>query len=575
MRAAADRNRWLIAIPLLLVGIVYISTGNRAVIDYDEGHYSEVALQMIQRGDWVTPYDNGVRFLEKPPWMYWVTAASFWIFGISEFALRLPSSLAMIALSWVVMRMVKPIGGTPAAAIAGLALSFSAGAYLFTREALHDVWLVLFLTLSLCAFLEWHRDPDHSLRSALVFYGALAGAVMTKSLVGLAFPLGIIALFFLLSRERPRWHTLHLLPGGLLFLALTIPWHWLAAIRNHDFLYSFFLNEQVLRFLGKHDPPIVWSIPLLTFWALILVWFFPWTAFLPAAFALRRKVFDSSSLGALRRLALIWLAVILGFYTISGRLEHYAFLILPALSILAGIALSDAENSKAVKWGFRGLAAFGVLALLAGLGIAVWLFVSGDFPDRALAPRTSVIEETDFSIMAEMPGNLIRDLGKPAVVTLISLAVCFIAALGFENRRRRLAAIFCLAAGMILVCGMIQWSLVLCEDMISSKKFGLAVAKEAQPGDHLVVIGDLESANSLRFYQPLRLEVVDGVAYSLIPGMKYEDAPRIVMSLDEFKALWKASARVFALTPANRVQELNPKGSEILRVMDRTLVRNH
>ena len=128
---------------------------------------------------------------------------------------------------------------------------------------------------------------------------------------------------------------------------------------------------------------------------------------------------------------------------------------------------------------------------------------------------------------------------------------------------------------MVVVCGMVQWSLIICEDLISSKKFALAVAQEAQSGDHLVVLGDFESANSLTFYQPLHVEICDGVAYSLIPGMKYPDAPRILLSREEFKTLWKDRGCVFALIPKDRLGELNPGGLEIVRLTDRVLVRNH
>ncbi len=572
--AVESWNRWTLLIPLVLTAIVYLSTCRGAVIDYDEGHYSQVAKQMVERSDWVTPYDNGVRFLEKPPLMYWVTAASFRIFGVTEFALRLPSALAVIALVWVVMRMAQRSSGARAAFIAGLCTAFSAGTFLFTREALHDVWLVLFFTVAMHAFLEWYGSPLHSLRPALLFYAALAAGVMTKSLVGAAFPVGVVVLFFLFAREMPKWRALHLLPGMSLFLLLAVPWHWLAAVRNQGFMWSFFVNEQFLRFLGRHDPPIVWSIPLLTFWALIPVWFFPWTAFLPAAWVASRKAARADE-ARLLRLALAWLVVILGFYSVSGRLEHYAFLILPALSLLVGVALSRDEESRSARWAFRGLAAFGAAAMTAGLGAAIWFFAAGHRFDQGSAARTSVISETDYSILSEMPGALRWELRKPAAVTVAALALAFAAALWLESRRRRMWAVISVASGMIVVCAMAHWSLLICEDLISSKKFALAVSQEARSGDHLVVLGDFESANSLTFYQPLHVEVCDGVAYSLIPGMKYPDAPQVVLDRREFRELWSGRGRVFALIPEVRLGELHPGGKEILRVTDRVLVRNH
>jgi 4-amino-4-deoxy-L-arabinose transferase-like glycosyltransferase len=572
-KAASGRTSLAPLLPLVLAAAAYVSTsGGRGVIDYDEGHYSQVALRMARTGDWVTPYANGVRFLEKPPLMYWVTAASFRALGPSEFAMRLPTALAVIALVWVTARMAQRVAGPGAGLFAGLCTAFSVGTCLFTREALHDVWLALFVTLALYAFLEWQRDPGHPIGWALLFDAALAGGFMTKSLVGVALPVGIAILFFLISSERPDWRRLHLVPGSLLFLALAAPWHALAAVRNPGFLHAFFVNEQILRFLGRHDPPVVWSVPLLTFWALVPVWFFPWTAFVPAAVATVRSLTDDDQ-RALARLAIAWVAVVLAFFSFSGRLEHYVFPALPAFSLLVGMALARPSSGTAVTWGFRTLAALGVVGLLAGGGAGLWLTTAG----RGLggsAARGSVLAETDFSILAEMPAAIARGLLGPAVVTVAALAVGFPAALWLETRRRRRAAVLAVAAAMMVFCAAVQWSLVVCDDLISSKRFGVAVAREARPGDHLVVIGDYESANSLSFYQPLHVEVVGGVAYALVPGLKYPDAPRIVLTRAELDALWQGPARVFALVPRARLADWGLGGTEIAAGPDRVLVRS-
>lgn len=575
INSAGSRNVLMPWFPLALTAAIYILTsGGRAVIDYDEGHYSQVALQMVQRGDWVTPYDNGVRFLEKPPLMYWLTAASFRCFGIHEFALRLPTAIGVLALVWIVMRMARRAAGDREALIAGVCTSFSVGTYLFTREALHDIWLVLFIALAMHALLEWHRDPGHPRGPALLFYAASAGAVMTKSLVGVAFPAGIAVVFFLLMRERPQWRALHILPGALLFLLLTVPWHWLAAVRNAGFLWSFFVNEQFLRFIGRNDPPVVWSIPLATFWVLNLIWFFPWTAFIPAAISESRKPMDNGR-RALITLSWAWAAVILTFFSVSGRLEHYFFPALPALVLPVALALGREGDSRTVQWGFRGLAILGILVLVLGAGAGIWYYVSRTSPQPSQGARTDVIAESDFSILAEMPVSIMRSLLRPALITVLTLAGGCAAALWMEIRRRRAAAVLCITAVMTVICGMTQWSLILCEDLISSKKFGMAVAGAAQPGDHLVIVGDYESANSISFYQPLHIEVFDGVAYSLIPGMRFPDAPRIVLKGTEFKELWRSGKHTFVVIPEARRSELTPGGKEMLRVLDRTLVRNY
>jgi hypothetical protein len=572
-RVVQNRNITWWLCPMLLAALIYLfATTSRGVIDYDEGYYSQAALHMTQSGDWVTPYANGVRFLEKPPLLYWVTAASLRIFGINEFALRLPTALAVIVLTGVVTLIGRRLSNEQTGLIAGLSTAFSVGTFLFTRETLHDVWLVLFVALAVYAFVEWRLNPKHPVLPGLLFYAAMAGAILCKSLVGVAFPVGIVLVYFLLSREWPKLRSLHLLSGSLLFLIITVPWHWLAAVRNQGFLYFFFVTEQVLRFFGKREPPIVWSMPLLTFWALILIWFFPWTAFLPAAFAENRQLAGDNA-RMLKRLAISWAGVILVFFSVSGRLEHYAFPAIPAFSLLVAEALNRNSEGKWILWGFRVLAIIGILALLIG-GAGLGYITSHGFNFASSGP-TNRLAETDYSILADMPPAVLSGLMKPAAATIIAMAIGFGVALYFETHRRRLLAVLSVAAVMMVLCGAIHWSLNVCEDLISSKKFAMAVAQEARSGDRLVVVDDYESANSLNFYEPLGVEVFSGTAYALIPGMKYLDAPKIVLSRQEFQSAWQSPNHTFVVIPKSRLAELNLGGVKMLSLLHRVLIRNH
>jgi 4-amino-4-deoxy-L-arabinose transferase-like glycosyltransferase len=565
-------GKGLMLLPMLLTALLYLSTTTgRGVIDYDEGYYAQAAKGMVESGNWVTPYVNGVRFLEKPPLLYWLTAASFKAFGINEFALRLPTALAVISLIGVVMLIGLRIADKGTAWIAGLSLAFCAGTYIFTRETLHDVWLVFFITLAMYAFVDWYIDPRHSLRRALLFYAAVAGAFMCKSLIGVAFPMGIVVVFFLLSREMPRWRTLYILPGSLLFLVLTVPWHWLAALQNRGFLEFFFWGEQILRFFGKREPPVLWSLPLYTFWGLILAWLFPWIAFMPAAIKASWKSGEQCN-RVLLRLVIAWAGVILGFFSISNRLEHYAFPAFPAIALFIACVLSKFRSRWTLN-AFRGLAILGLLVLVAGLGAGIWLSLGHGLSASSAGPSNR-LDETDFSILTEMPAETVSGLFKPAAATIIALSVGFCAALWLEVRRRRLEAVIALAATMLVVCIAIHWSFNVCEDLISSKRFALAIARDAHAGDRLVVVDDYESANSLTFYEPLPVQVFDGIAYALVPGMKYPDAPKIVLTRDEFQSAWSSTGRVFALVPKEKIKELNPAGTEVLQVLHRVLVKN-
>ena len=266
--------------------------------------------------------------------------------------------------------------------------------------------------------------------------------------------------------------------------------------------------------------------------------------------------------------------MILGFFSLSDRLEHYVFPALPAFSLLVAVALGRRHESKSILWAFRGLAVLGVVILVFGIGSGIWLASGHAIQFNATGPADR-LAETDFSIMADLPPQILSNLLKPAAITILSLGIGFLAALRFEVRHRRLWAVTSIAAVMMVVCGMTHWSLNICEDLISSKKFALAIAREARPGDRLVVVGDYESANSLNFYESLPVEIFDGSAYALIPGMRYPDAPEIVLSREEFQTAWRSSGRVFALVPVARIGELGLNGTEMIRVLHRALIRNH
>jgi hypothetical protein len=216
----------------------------------------------------------------------------------------------------------------------------------------------------------------------------------------------------------------------------------------------------------------------------------------------------------------------------------------------------------------------GILSIAVGLGTGIWLASGYGFQFNAAGPANR-LAETDFSIMADMPPAIWTNLLKPAAVTVVFLAIGFISALWFEMHGRRIHAVMSVAAVMMVVCTMTHWSLNICEDLISSKKFALAIAQEACPGDRLIVVDDYESANSLNFYEPLRVEVFDGAAYALIPGMKYPDAPHVILTKDEFQKAWQSAGRVFVLVPKTRLEELNLGGVEITGVLHRVLLRNH
>jgi 4-amino-4-deoxy-L-arabinose transferase-like glycosyltransferase len=222
---------------LLLFAIVYFgSLFSPGMQDDADSTHAEAAREMSITHDYVTLKINGNRYLEKAPLMYWAISASYFCFGINEFAAHLPVALSMLLLVLLAMRWGRRAFGDRAAVYAGLFVATAAGCYLFTRVLIPEAILSFFIALSFYFFATALEDRD-----AWRWYGGYAGmalAVLTKGLlatvvVGLA-----LLLYIAISGEWTRWREFHLVPGTLLFLAIASPWHILAGIRNPHFFGS-------------------------------------------------------------------------------------------------------------------------------------------------------------------------------------------------------------------------------------------------------------------------------------------------------------------------------------------------
>jgi 4-amino-4-deoxy-L-arabinose transferase-like glycosyltransferase len=566
---------WLLA---ALAAIVYalpsLSWIGRAILDDGDAFYAHVGATMLARGDWVTPYANGVRFLDKPPLIYWTLAASYLVFGVTEFAARFPSALAVWGTSLLLWRMGREGGEARAGLLAAVAFTLSAGTLFFTLEVLPDILLVFCLTLALTGFLRWHLSGEREIAPLLALAAGLAGAVLAKSAIGMAFPVAVILLFYLVGRVRPRPSLAHLTLAAALLLALALPWHLLAAARNPGFFRQYFINEQVMRFLGRRYPVDYVSIPVWAFWLLVPVWLFPWSAFLPAA-RLQHKV--SPERAALLRLALCWAGVILGFFTISARLEHYIFPALPPLALMAGLALAgERESERAVGRGFAALAVIGALAALASVAGLVWYQSAGaEWLAQAAVNDRERAYTNLFSPLFALPRSTLASLVAPYTIALAALGAGLIVAWQLNRRRRRFGAVASLAAAMVVFAWCALASLHLCESLLSAKEFGAILNRVYRPGDEVVLVGDYETGNSINFYAPTPIRIYDGMTASLDHGLRYPDAPRMIVTREELEARWNGPARTFLVAPRARVAELGlAPAHEVMESAGRVLLVN-
>jgi hypothetical protein len=502
------------------------------------------------------------------------------VLGPSGLAVHLPPVLAVLAttalLAWIGGRAAGAAGGLAA----GAAFACSVGTYLFTRETLPDGLLIACVCLAMAAALAFRIGRLGAGAASVAFGAALAGGVLSKGLLGLAFPIATVGLVRIVDPEPRRIGPRHAILALGTFLAIAAPWHVAAALRNPGFFGHVVVNEQVLRFLGRREPADVVSTPLPVFWALFLVWLLPWTAFLPAgvieSFAALR---GRDARGAVSRLALAWTVTVVGFFSVSARLEHYAFAAMPPLALLVGLALvsraASARTSRAVRGGFVATAVMGAVLGAAALTAGFAAVHRGAGELGAGGVRSDRAYESDFGPLADLPADLRRELLPLAAVTLGALGAGALLAWRLEAGGRRAAAVAALCAGACVFGVMADHSLRDCEDVISSRRFGLALARVARPGDRFFVLGDFESANSIACYAPQRIELVDGGSAALAYGLARSPAPPLSVSAAELGAAWRGAGRVFLLANKDRLASLGlPHPTVVAESDDRALVGN-
>ncbi len=529
---------------------------------------AQIARNMLQSGDWVTARLDGVAYLEKSPLIYWVMAVSFRVFGVHDWAARLPLALIDIALCWVIARFAMWAFGRRAGLFAGGIFATCVGMFLFTRILIPDAALTLCITLALWSFFRLLDATEAKpKRWAAVLYLSLACGLLLKGLVAALFPVAILLIYLLLTRRlftRETWRRLYLIPGLALVLLIAAPWHVLATLRNppyfdftmhsapgeyYGFFWFYFLNEHLFRFLNMRYPRDYNTVPRPAFWLLHFAWFFPWSAALVTCF--RQRFSSGTRAGQVRLLAIVWIVFVLVFFSLSTTQEYYSLPIYPALAMLLGADLASRERYP--TWARTALATVFGLALAALLFLAAtnWNAPTPGDISQALASNP---EMYTFSL-----GHL-TDLRVPAFaylrLPLVLAAAAFAAGLaGLLLLRRPLQVFATLVVTMLLFLQAARVALVRFDPYLSS--FQLAEAlKKAAPGR--LVVGDAYYAFSATFFYTNRTALLwNGRSANLQYGSYAPGSPAVFIGDAELQSLWRGSDRVYLLVYGSDMQQVS------------------
>jgi 4-amino-4-deoxy-L-arabinose transferase-like glycosyltransferase len=371
-QADASQTRDLLLIILLFGLIAGLGLGSYSLGNPDEGRYAEIPREMVATGDYVTPRLDGVNYFEKPPLVYWCVAGCLKLFGPSEWSMRITPVLfalgGILAVYLAARRLYGRDAGLVSASVLGTSLLYVA----LARILLLDMAVAVLISAALLFFIVGINEPVGT-RRRWFFYGLYASAALAtlaKGLIGFLLPGAVMFLWLLLCNEWRRLRPFYLPTGILLFLAIALPWHVLAAQRNPTWAHFYFVREHWERFTttehGRYEP-FWFFIPI------VLFGFFPWTEI--AWHALR----DGLRSGWKRRrensefwFFVIWAAFVFLFFSKSqSKLIPYILPVLPPLAIISGKWLALRFKPEAAAERHPRFRIFSAVALVLGIGLCV------------------------------------------------------------------------------------------------------------------------------------------------------------------------------------------------------------
>ena len=526
-------------------------------MDDSDAVEAQIARNMLTSGDWVTAHLDGVKYLEKSPLNFWIMAITYKIVGVHDWAARIPVALSAMGLAWLTAAFGIWAFGRRAGFYAGLVVATCIGLFLFTRVLIPDVMLTLTVALAMWAFLRaLDEDEPHPRLWALLLAASLGAGFLLKSTVGVLFPVAAGAIYLFLTGQlfsAKTWKRLRPFSGLAVFLLIAAPWHVLATLRNppyfsfslrsvpgdyHGFLWFYFMNEQVLRFLNLRYPRDYNTVPRLYFWLFHLLWLFPWSVYFPAVAKLSFKPIDRA--GRTRLLALCWTGFMLVFFTFSTTQEYYTMPCYPALALLLGSAMAMGGD-----WVRRGTRAISVVAGCAAVALIAILVLVRNVPapgdiSMALSQRPGTYT-LSLSHMEDLTLASFAYLRLPLAVAAIAFLAGALGTLRATGQRAFLAA----ALMMVLFFHAARLAMVVFDPYLSSRP--LADVLLRSPKGKLIVDHHYYTFSSVFFYTNRTALLLNGRINNLVYGSYAPGAPDVFIKDTQWKDMWLGAERCYVV----------------------------
>jgi 4-amino-4-deoxy-L-arabinose transferase-like glycosyltransferase len=603
-RFLSARRAWTILL-LVWLAVHFAALFSPPLLDDADAAHANAAQHMALSGDWITLKIDGIRYLEKAPLSYWLAAIDDHIFGYNAFSAHLPMALGVLATVILAWHWTRRAFNERAAFYAALALLTAVGVFLFTRIDIPEALLTFFIGLALYFFLVGLEDRKPTL--FYVSWAALAIATLTKGLIAPVFFFAAIIPWLVLTGDWRRWREMRIVTGLLLFFAIAAPWHILAGLRNpdqgnpmgnhptfghvHGFFYFYFINEHVLRFLGKRYPHDYNKQPGWIYWVGQIAWLLPWSLYLPLVVrrAWRTRTHWLRDLrleddAARFRSRSVWLlslyaAFMLIFFSISTNQEYYTFpAYLPVLMLTAAVLASFELRAERIDeqaregtdgWLLGAHILFAAVGVLSAAALSYGLWTSRNLPfvpdiGTLLAHRGVGDYSLSMSHLFDLTGPSFAALRLPALIAAVVLLVGPLLALELRRKERHFESTLSVAFTMAIFLIAAHIAFVRFGPMLSSEPMAATINRIAgypaseSPADPaatratLIVYGDQSDGASVLFYTRRQALLVHGRSSTMLWGSMWPDAPHIFIDDKDLASIWGTGERKFLFAQGER-----------------------
>ena len=536
-----------------------LGLGAAPFLDPPEGFHAAVAESIRASGDWITLRADGVRYFDKPPLLYWLMAATFAVSGATEAAARLWPALAGAGVAAVTGWIGTMLGGARVGLLAALIVAANLGMFLFARQVKPDLPFIFFIVLAFAGFVVAYRGAGRW--GLAVAYASLGLAALTKDFLGAIAPLGVIAAFLWITRERPYGVWAPWWGVGLL-IGIALPWYAAVERGSRGFLWYTIVDNHVLNFARQRVFPDA-DVPLgsLQFLAVTIGAFLPWMLAAPWALARALRPPWPNAEARLWGLLAFWVVLVLGFFTLSPfKLPHYGLPALPALALLVARvwdesidALPGAVAPRTLLMPVTVLFALSGIGLVLGaqgvLGLPGGSYEAVDVPARNLTARGQAAA-TQFASFAPI-------LMKSGLLFLVAAAAMVVT----TARRLPAAGLGVALAAMIAYLPICAEGMALFARSRSTRPLAAELTRRLVPADVVIHEGPLEDSGALLLAVRRRVHVVDGLQSNLAFGATFPEARDVFWSPVRLREAW-GQGRCFLVSsvePAHSVaQTLKP-----------------